>query len=211
MKYGPRFSAAIRRFDEENERDPNIVNVEGVPQPHELLYAKRLTDWVLRLCPEASEPLLLAARCQHICRWLVPRSAYEMTRSGYLRWRSDLKQFHARKSAQILQEVGYDDLTIARVRDLNLKKQLGRDPDCQILEDALCLVTLQYQLSDLVAKTEAVKMIGILQKTWKKMSNAARDHALSLPFTETERRLIEKALAPPGSDGNGSAEDQTPS
>ena len=210
MKYGPRFSEAIRRFDDENERDPNIVNAEGVPQPRELLYAKRLTDWVLRLCPEASEPLLLAARCQHICRWLVPRSAYEMTRSGYLRWRSDLKQFHARKSEQILQGVGYDDLTIACVRDLNLKKQLERDPDCQILEDALCLVTLQYQLSDLMAKTEAVKMLGILQKTWRKMSNAAHDHALSLPFTETERRLIEKAIATPGRDGNGSAEEQTP-
>ena len=58
------------------------------------------------------------------------------------------------KSAEILREVGYDDATIARVGDLNLKKQFGQDPDCQILEDALCLVTLQYQLSDLVAKTE---------------------------------------------------------
>lgn len=207
MKYGPRFLEAIRRFDEENERDPNIVDdSEGVAQPHELLYAKRLTDWVLRMCPEASESLLLAARCQHICRWLVPRSAYEMTRSGYLRWRSDLKQFHARKSEEILREVGYDDATIARVRDLNLKKQLGRDPDCQILEDALCLVTLQYQLSDLVAKTDPAKMIGILQKTWKKMSKPARDHALSLPFSETERQLIEKALVTPGTDPNGSAE-----
>jgi Domain of unknown function (DUF4202) len=192
--YTPRFSEAIRRFDEENARDPNVVHVEGVAHPHELLYAKRLTDWVLRLCPEASEPLLLAARCQHICRWVIPRSMYEMTRSGYLRWRTDLKQFHARKSAEILREVGYDDATIARVSDLNLKKQFGRDPDCQILEDALCLVTLQYQLSDLVAKTEPAKMMGILQKTWKKMSKPARDYALALPFSETEKRLIEQAL-----------------
>lgn len=192
--YTPRFSEAIRRFDEENARDPNVVHVEGVAHPHELLYAKRLTDWVLRLCPEASEPLLLAARCQHICRWVIPRSMYEMTRSGYLRWRTDLKQFHARKSAEILREVGYDYATIARVSDLNLKKQFGRDPDCQILEDALCLVTLQYQLSDLVAKTEPAKMMGILQKTWKKMSKPARDYALALPFSETEKRLIEQAL-----------------
>jgi hypothetical protein len=77
---------------------------------------------------------------------------------------------------------------------LNLKKQFGHDPDCQILEDALCLVTLQYQLSDLVAKTEPAKMMGILQKTWKKMSKPARDYALALPFSETEKRLIEQAL-----------------
>ncbi len=198
MKYEARFSEAISRFDEENGRDPHIVEYQGVGQPHELLYAKRLTDWVLRLCPEASEPLLLAARCQHICRWLVPRSSYEMTRSGYLRWRADLKQFHARKSEEILREVGYDDSTIARVRDLNLKKRLGQDPDCQTLEDALCLVTLQYQLSDLVAKTDPAKMIGILQKTWKKMSEPARNYALALPFSETERRIIESALAAGG-------------
>ena len=110
------------------------------------------------------------------------------------RWRSDLKQFHAGKSAEILREVGYDEETIARVRDLNLKKQLGRDPDCQILEDALCLVTLQYQLADLVAKTEAAKMVEILRKTWKKMSQGARDHALKLPFSETEKRMVEEAL-----------------
>ena len=117
-----------------------------------------------------------------------------MTRSGYLRWRSDLKRFHASKSAEILREVGYDEVTIERVSDLNLKKHLGHDPDCQVLEDALCLVTLQYQLSDLAGKTEHAKMIGILQKTWKKMSKPARDHALALPFSETEKELIEQAL-----------------
>jgi hypothetical protein len=195
VRYTARFSEAIRRFDEENARDPNIVESEGLAQPHELLYAKRLTDWVLRLCPEASEPLLLAARCQHICRWIIPRSAYEMTRSGYLRWRSELKQFHARKAAEILREIGYDEETITRVSNLNLKKQFGHDLECQILEDALCLVTLQYQLSELAAKTEPGKMIGILQKTWKKMSKPARDYALALPFSETEKRLIEQAIA----------------
>ena len=118
-----------------------------------------------------------------------------MTRVGYLHWRTDLKQFHADKSAEILREVGYDEGTIACVRELNLKKQLGRDPDCQILEDALCLVTLQYQLADLVAKTEPDKMVGILRKTWKKMSKGARDHALKLTYSETEKGLLEQAVS----------------
>jgi hypothetical protein len=193
-KYGPRFLEAWHRFDEENGRDPNPVVVDGLAYPQELLYAERLTDWVLRLNPEASEQLLLAARSQHICRWTIPRHTYEMTRAGYLRWRSDLKQFHAAKAAEILQEVGYDPETIAQVRDLNLKKHLGRDPDCQILEDALCLVTLQHQLADLIAKTERGKMIGILRKTWKKMSPEGREHALTLAFSEEEKRLIEEAI-----------------
>lgn len=198
QNHDPRFSEAIRRFEEENARDPNLVFVEGVPHPHELLYAQRLTDWTLRLCPEASEPLRLAAHCQHICRWQVPRSSYEMTRAGYLRWRNDLKTFHARKAAEILRQVGYPEDTIARVQELNLKRKLGRDPECQVLEDALCLVTLQYQLSDLMAKTDPDKMVGILQKTWKKMSPVARDHALALPFSRPERELIERALGAMG-------------
>jgi Domain of unknown function (DUF4202) len=193
-KYGQRFSDALRRFDEENGQDPNLVVVEGVAHPQELLYARRLTNWILSLNSEASEHLLLAARSQHICRWAIPRNSYQMTRAGYLRWRADLKQFHAGKSAEILREVGYDEETIARVRDLNLKKFLGKDPDCQVLEDALCLVTLQYQLVDLNAKTEPAKMIEILQKTWKKMSPIARGRALELPFAEAEKQLIEQAL-----------------
>ena len=193
-KYGPRFFEAWRRFDEENAQDPNLLVVEEVAHPQELLYAKRLTDWVLRLDPKASEHLLLAARSQHICRWTIPRTTYEMTRAGYLRWRTDLKKFHAAKSAEILRQVGYDEPTIERVGDLNLKKQLGRDPDCQVLEDALCLVTLQYQLADLIAKTPPAKIIEILQKTWKKMSKAAHEHALALHFSEVEKQLIEKAL-----------------
>jgi hypothetical protein len=197
-KYGPRFSEAWRRFDQENGRDPNLVVVEGVGHPQELLYAMRLTDWVLRLDPEASEPLLLGARSQHICRWTIPRTTYDMTRAGYLRWRADLKQFHAGKTAEILGEVGYDHETIGRVRELNLKKLLGRDPDCQILEDALCLVTLQYQLADLIAKTEPAKIVEILRKTWKKMSQAARDHALALTYSDAEKQLIEEALREAG-------------
>jgi len=196
MNYGNRFSEAIRRFDQENGQDPNLVVVDGVTHPHELLYAKRLTDWVLRLCPQASEALLLAARCQHICRWMTPRSSYEMTRSGYLRWRNDLKRFHAKKSAEILREVGYAEEIVGRVQDLNLKKQLGHDLECQVLEDALCLVTLQYQLADVSSKTDHDKMVSILQKTWKKMSPAAREHALALPYSEEAKKLLQQALTP---------------
>lgn len=195
MDHGPKFQEAIRRFDEANGRDPNLVLLDGISHPHELLYARRLTDWVVRLSPGASEILLLAARSQHLCRWEIPRSSYEMNRPGYLRWRADLKKFHAEKSAAILREVGYDDAAIGQVQELNLKKNLGRDPECQVLEDALCLVTLQYQLTDLINKTDAEKMVTILQKTWKKMSPPAHEQALQLSYTDREKELLAQALA----------------
>lgn len=189
-----RFDAAIRRFDDENARDPNVEVVGGVPHPRELLYASRLTEWILRLCPSASEELRLAARCQHLCRWMIPRSTYPMTRAGYLKWRNDLKAFHAEKAGQILREVGYPDEFIARVQDLNLKKNFPKDPDSRVLEDALCLVFLQYQFAELAAKTSDDKVINALQKSWKKMTPAAGEQALKLSYGAKEKGLLDRAL-----------------
>ena len=185
-----RFEAALRRFDEENSRDPNR---EG-SRPRELLYAERLTRWVLRLAPDASEVLRLAARCQHICRWESPRENYPMTRPGYLKWRADLKKFHAEKSGAILREVGYDDDTIRRVQDLNLKKNFPVDAETRTLEDALCLVFLEFQFASLAAKAGEDKTINALQKSWGKMTEAARAEALKLNYGEREKALLQRAL-----------------
>jgi len=185
-----KFAAAIARFDAENSRDPNHEN----GRPREQLYAERLTDWVGKLCSTASEPLRLAARCQHICRWESPRENYPMTRAGYLKWRADLKKFHAEKSGVILREVGYDEETIRRVQDLNLKKNFPADAEYRVLEDALCLVFLEFQFTALAAKSDDEKMINAVRKSWEKMTEAARAEALKLSFGEREKHLISRAL-----------------
>jgi hypothetical protein len=189
-----RFEAALRRFDGENSRDPQSDIIDGTPHPRELLYAQWLTAWVLKLCPDASEELRLAARCQHLCRWKIPRHTYPMTRPGYLKWRADLKRFHAERAGEILREVGYPDSVIQRVQALNLKQDFPADPESRILEDALCLVFLEHQLADLAAKTADDKVITALQKSWKKMTPAARAEALKLSYHPHERALIEQAL-----------------
>ena len=191
-----RFQAALRRFDEENSRDPHTEPAAGFAQPRELLYAQWLTEWVLRFCPRASEELRLAARCQHLCRWLMPRDSYPMTRAGYLKWREALKQFHARKAGEILREVGYPEDVIARVQSLNLKKNFPHDAEGRVLEDALCLVFLEHQFSDLASKTPDDKMVNALQKAWKKMTPAAQARALKLSYDSHQRTLLEKAFKP---------------
>ena len=190
-----RFEAAIRRFDEENSRDPNFEIVDGIARPRELVYAERLTDWVLNLCPDASEELRLAARSQHICRWMIPRQAYEMTRAGYLKWRNDLKKFHAEKAGAILREAGYPGPVIAKVQALNLKKDFPQDPDSRVLEDALCLVFLEFQFAELAAKTADDKVINALRKSWNKMSPQARERAVQLSYGPREKALLQRALA----------------
>ncbi len=189
------FQAALTRIDEVNALDPNITAIEGETLPYELFYSHRLFAWVQQLSPTASQPLLLAARAQHIGRWQSPRSSYPEGRVGYLKWRADLKQFHADTSGRILEDLGFPAPFIARVQSLNLKKDLGRDPEAQVLEDALCLMTLQYQLTDLCQKTPREKMISILQKTWRKMSPAGHTAALALPYPAEQLALIQEALA----------------
>ena len=190
-----RFERALERFDEENARDPNVLEIGGLKRARELVYAEWLTDWVLRLCPNASEELRLAARCQHLCRWMVPRSSYPMTRAGYLQWREGLKKFHAQRAGEILREVGYPAEVLARVQSLNLKKNFPQNPEARVLEDALCLVFLEYQLSELAERTAEEKVINALQKSWKKMTPAAREFSLRLSYSPHAKALLDRSLA----------------
>ncbi|HTY87670.1 MAG TPA: DUF4202 domain-containing protein [Candidatus Acidoferrum sp.] len=190
-----RFEAALRRFDEENARDPNTEDEAGAAHPREWLYAHRLTRWVLRLCPDASEALRLAARCQHLCRWEIPRQSYPMTRAGYLQWRAALKEFHAQKAGAILREAGYPEEMVRQVQELNLKKNFPAQPEARVLEDALCLVFLEFQFAGLAAKSDDEKMVNALRKSWGKMTDAARAEALKLNYGGREKTLLNRALS----------------
>ena len=190
-----KFNQAIAKIDAANAQDPHLLEVDDQKLPWEIVHSERRTAWIRQLVGDhASEALLLAARAQHILRWKIPRETYPRDRAGYLRWRQDLKKFHAESTAEILQEVGYDEVIIERVKDLILKKRLKLDPEVQALEDALCLVFLEEQFSDFAQK-EADKIVGIVGKTWRKMSSRGRQFALSLSFTPEDRAIIEQALA----------------
>src|SRR5262249_51798514 len=126
---------------------------------------------------------------------MIPRQQYEMTRVGYLRWRNDLKKFHADKAGQILRAVGYPEDVIARVRALNLKASFPQDPQSRVLEDALCLVFLEHQCAELASRTSEEKMINALQKSWKKMTPEAQNWARQMAFGPREKALIDRALA----------------
>lgn len=191
-----RFNEAIKRFDDLNRQDPNHEFFEGKNHPKELLYAERMSTWLTRIAPEASEAQYLAARSQHIARWKIPRSEYPMHRKGYLEWRSTLNRFHAQTAAEILRDVGYDDETIVRVGALLLKKHLKVDPETQLIEDVICLVFLESYFCDFSVTLNEEKMIPIIQKTWKKMSARGHEAALGLTLPPAASALIQKALLP---------------
>ena len=192
-----RLQRVLARIDQLNSEDPNTELVDGVARPRELVYAERLTTWVLRLNPNASEALRIAARGQHVQRWTIPRERYERNRRGYLRWREVLKAFHAQTVVQIMREKGYPDDVVQRVERLIKKKDLAADPDTQTLEDALCLVFLETQFGDLKQKTPEDKMREIIRKTWQKMSEHSRAEALRLNLRPEDRDFLSRALNAP--------------
>lgn len=105
------------------------------------------------------------------------------------------EKFHAEKAGAILREAGYPEATVGRVQALNLKQNFPHDPDSRVLEDALCLVFLEFQFAELAAKTSADKLVNALKKSWQKMTPAARDLAQSLAYGPREQALLAQALA----------------
>ena len=187
--------AAIARFDAANAGDPNREPVDGTEQPRELVYARRMTDALDRFAPDASEVVRLAARCQHIRRWTIPRADYPDGRDGYRRWRTDLARFHAETAGAILRDVGYDDALITRVQALLRKERLKADPEAQLLEDVACLVFLQHYLAAFAPRQDQDKLVNILRKALRKMSARGQAAALTLDFEPDLRELVVRAAS----------------
>lgn len=194
MAISGKLQKAFELFDAANENDPNKERFQGKIYAKEVLYANRMTHKLNDFAPDAGEALKLTARCQHICRWEIPRDTYEMNRAGYLKWRQDLKRFHAGRATVILKEVGYADSVIDKVAFLLEKKQLKKNEATQTLEDVICLVFLQFYFDSFTEKHREAKVIEVLQKTWRKMSEKGHAAALQIPFSANSLALVSKAI-----------------
>ncbi|MCG6976019.1 MAG: DUF4202 domain-containing protein [Acidiferrobacterales bacterium] len=194
------YEKAVALIDAANSEDPNKETADGKEWPKELLYSHRMADMLQRFAPDADDAMKLAIRSQHIQRWKSPRDAYPMDRIGYLQWRKDLYKFHAQTAADLLEQAGYGDDVIERVKQAVAKKQIKQNPDTQLLEDVTDLVFIEHYMLEFAGKHPEYseeKWIDIVQKTWKKMSDAAHDFALSGSITLPEPLipLIQKSIA----------------
>lgn len=192
-----RFSDAVERIDAANGADPESEEVDGRPVPKALLYGRRMSACLEDLAPDASEALRLAVRCQHIQRWKIPRSEFPVGRLGYRQWRTELAWYHAQTAGSILRDVGYDDGLVERVQSLVRKERFKADPEAQTLEDVACLVFLRYYLPAFAEKQTEEKLVGILAKTWKKMSDAGRAAARGVELSPALRSLLDRAVRRP--------------
>ena len=188
------FQNASAWIDAENAQDPNSEIYQSNSYPKELLYSNRMYERLMDFYPNASEAVQIASKAQHICRWKMPRESYPMDRVGYLKWREDLKKFHAQTTAEILERAGYSPAFIDRVSFLIEKKLLKKDAETQLLEDVICLVFLEYYFDAFVQKHDREKMKNIILKTWNKMSENGHQEALKINFSDVNLQLIKDSL-----------------
>lgn len=187
---------AFAAIDAANRLDPKRVDVDGAPQSANLIYGLRMSEELARFAPDASEALQIAARGQHIERWIIPRNRYPMDRPGYHRWRIALSDHHAVRLSAILTELSFDEATIERVVSMVRKESLKDDPEVQTLEDVICIVFLKYEVATFATKYEEddPRLADILAKTWRKMSERGHQVALAVPPAPSVVALLHQGL-----------------
>lgn len=169
-----KIDSVFAAIDAANALDPNRTE----DAPDALLYGQRMTAECDRLFPDASDVLRIAARGQHIERWILQRSDYPEGRTGYLTWRRDLARHHAARVGGLMEAAGYDAAEVEEVGRMLRKEGLKRDPEVQRLEDVICLVFLTWYFAPFAAKHPDEKVQDIVQKTARKMSAEGRARVL---------------------------------
>ncbi len=170
-----RLQIALDAIDAANTNHPN--REDG--QPEALLYGHRMTAECNRLFPNASEALQIAARGQHIERWVLKRVDYPEGRAGYLKWRRDLGLHHASRVCEIMTDAGYDEEDVLAAGAMLRKEGIKRNDQVQALEDIICFVFVKWYFAPFAAKHSPEKILRIVEKTARKMSQSARTRALA--------------------------------
>lgn len=185
------YTRARELIDAAHAADPN--------RAAELVYADRMEAWVARLAPEPSPLLRLAARCQHLERWSVPRATFPDGKAGYLKWRQSLYRKQADRAKELLLAAGVPAGEAEEAATWVSKSAMKTNAGSQALEDAACLVFLENEIGDFAAQHADYpreKFVDILKKTWRKMSPGAQQAALALDLPPAIGALVREAVRP---------------
>ncbi len=166
---------AFAAIDAANAADPTPED----GRPAALLYGERMSAELDRLFPDASDALKVAARGQHVERWLLPRADYPEGRVGYLEWRREQGRRHAARVGGIMRAAGYDTAAIAQAERMLRKEGIKRDPEVQALEDVICFVFLRFYFAPFAPTRDPAELLTIVEKTARKMSPEGRARALA--------------------------------
>ncbi len=191
------YDQARQLIDAAHAADPNKDDT-GIAA--ELIYANRVEAWVAKLIPDTPRPLLLAARCQHLERFLTPRSTFPEGKVGYLQWRKSLYLKQARRAQGLVLKAGLPEAQADAIARWVSKTDLKKDAGSQALEDAAVLVFLENEIGTFAARHADYsqdKFVDILKKTWRKLSPAAQAQAAALNLPPAIAALVRAATSGP--------------
>ncbi len=189
------YSRARELIDAAHSADPHRL-ADG--RAAELVYADRMEAWVTQVAAEPTALLRLAARCQHLERWLVPRTSYPEGKPGYLAWRRSLYTKQAERARSLLFAAGVSSDEAEEVATWVSKNGLKTNPGTQALEDAACLVFLENEIGAFAtqhADYPREKFVDIIKKTWRKMSPRAQERARELALPAGISALVHEAIS----------------
>jgi hypothetical protein len=189
------YDRAREAIDAAHAADPSRT---AAGRPAESVYAERMEAWVARLVPAASPLLRLAARCQHLERWLVPRTSFPEGKAGYLAWRKSLYGKQAGRARGLLTAAGVSAAEAEEAATWVAKAGLRTNPGTQALEDAACLVFLENEIGAFAAQHADYpreKFVDIVRKTWRKMSAGAQQAALGLDLPPPIAGIVREAVS----------------
>jgi len=165
-------------------------------RPAELAYADNMEKWVARVVPDARPILRLAARCQHLERWAVPRGSFPDGKPGYLAWRKSLYVKQSERARELLLGAGISETEAEEAATWVSKAEMRTNAGSQALEDAAVLVFLESEIGAFASQHSDYpreKFVDILKKTWRKMSPRARELALGLDLSPAIAALVREA------------------
>jgi hypothetical protein len=164
------YTIAIRLIDTIHNQDLISETIDGVEIKAELLYSNRMLAVLEKVAPDASFELKLAAKCQHISRWSIPRATFPVGKKGYYDWRAAIMAHQLNVSTSVLKQAEINDQSIEIIVDVLKNKADKTNQNASIIEDTACLTFIKWYLVPFTGQFDAAKAKIILQKTAGKMS-----------------------------------------
>ncbi len=164
------YTKAVELINSVHNQDPNSETIDGVDIKAELLYSQRMLAILQKVQPNASLELQMAAHCQHISRWSIPRTTFSMDKKGYYQWRAAIMEHQLSVTSSVLKQAEINEQSIEIVVDTLKNKADKTNINASIIEDTACLTFIKWYLVPFAGQFDPEKAKVILQKTANKMS-----------------------------------------
>ncbi len=164
------YNKAVVLINSVHQLDPNSETVDGIEIKAELLYSRRMLSILKKVQPNASLELQLAAQCQHISRWSIPRVTFPIGKKGYYEWRAAIMKHQLSVTTSVLQQAEINGQSIEIIVDALKNKADKSNINASIIEDTACLAFIKWYLVSFAGQFDPEKAKVILQKTAGKMS-----------------------------------------